>query len=304
MKIMSLVGCVFLTYSIWSCDICGGVSGNAYIGLLASTQFHMIGMKSNFNSYRSYLEGIVHSRERLFQQELTGRWQLAPRIQLIGSIPYQIGMQKRDLGTDIISGLGDPRLVVNYILLHQKDDDMSTRNFLSLGGGIKSPLGKKAPETSMIRNLYPGTGAWNISGLLVFTKRITHSISLQQEGICTFKTSDKSGFRYGNTYSYSATLVWNKKVGIGRIICGPGLMLEYFDASTNHGLPLEGYNNQGYLGEGQLNIHYLSYRWLWGMNVKQPIIQNFNEGSMKQGPFVSISLSYLITKTNKNELKN
>jgi len=91
-------------------------------------------------------------------------------------------------------------------------------------------------------------------------------------------------------------VVWNKSLGIGRLLVGPGLQLERFGASTEDGLPVSGYNNQGFVFESQVSVNYLSYNWLWGLNVIQPLQQNFNKGSMKQGIRVSCTLSYLITK--------
>jgi hypothetical protein len=299
MKFMNMFGIVLWTFSAWSCDVCGGVSGNASIGLLASTQFHTIGIKSSLNTYRSYLNGIVHSREYIAQGEVIARWQPHARWQISANIPYQVGRQKRDLGSDFIQGLGDPRILVNHVLVHQKDSNQATRNFLSLGLGIKAPWGRRAPASSMIRNLYPSTGAWNFSTVLLFTNRLTEHVSLQQEGIYTYKMRDASGYRYGNTYSYAVTVVWNKSLGIGRLLVGPGLQLERFGASTEDGLPVSGYNNQGFVFESQVSVNYLSYNWLWGLNVIQPLQQNFNQGSMKQGIRVSCTLSYLITKNSK-----
>lgn len=299
MKFMNILGFVLWTISVWSCDVCGGVSGNASIGLLASTQFHTIGIKSSINTYRSFLNGIVHSREQIAQGELTARWQPRTRWQISANIPYQLGIQKRDLGSDFIHGLGDPRILVNHVLVHQKDSNQATRNFLSLGLGIKTPWGRRAPASSMIRNLYPSSGAWNFSTVLLLTNRLTKRVSLQQEGIYTYKMRDSNGYRYGNTYSYAVTLVWSKSLGLGRLLVGPGLQVERFGASTKDGLPVNGYNDQGYVLESQVSINYLSTQWLWGLNVLQPLQQNFNQGSMKQGIRLSFTLSYLITKNKK-----
>lgn len=296
---MNIFGFVFWTFSVWSCDVCGGVSGNASIGLLASTQFHTIGIKSSIDSYRSYLYGIVHSREYIAIGEVTARWQPHEKWQISANIPYQMGVQKRDLGSNFIQGMGDPRILVNHVFMHQKDSNLITRNFLSLGLGIKTPLGQRAPASSMIRNLYPGTGAWNFSTVLLFTNRLTKRVSLQQEGIYTCKMQDANGYRYGNTYSYAVTLVWNKSIGLGRLLVGPGLQLERFGASKEDGHPLSGYNNQGYVYDSLVSVNYLNYNWLWGINVIQPLQQNFNQGSMKQGIRMSFTLSYLITKNSK-----
>ena len=300
MKYTLIFGLALWAFPSRSCDICGGVSGNASIGLFASAQFHMVGIKSNIRTYRSYLSGIIHSHERVYQQELTGRWQLTPRWQLFATIPFQIGVQKRDLGREVISGLGDPSLIVNHVFLHHKDSSGSTKHFLSAGIGIKTPLGRMAPATSLIRNLYPGTGAWNISGLLTHTMRLNGHFSIQQEGIVTYKLADKNGFLYGNTYSIASTLIRNNKLGMSRMIVGLGLKAEFFEPSAELGVPMSVNNNQGYDFSSQISLNYLTNRWLWSCHLMQPILQNFNNGSMKQGSNVSLSVSYLIKKSKTN----
>jgi len=301
MKWITLYGSVILTFWGWSCDICGGVPGNASIGLMASTQFHMIGLKSTMSCYRSYLSGILHSREFLLQQELTGRWQLAPKWQIMASIPYQFSIQQRDLGQDAVAGFGDPSWMVNRVLVHRKDSLNITRSFLSIALGVKVPLGKRAPEKSMIRNLYPGTGAWNLNAVLLYTTRLKRQVSWQQEGSISYKFSDSYGFRYGNTYSLASTLVWNRKAGLGRLILGAGLRLDDFEASTLHSMGMSGYNNQGVSLSSQCSLNYMGYRWLWGVNLKNPLVQNFNQGSMKQGLSASLSISYLLISQHQKK---
>jgi len=299
MKPLLFTGMVLWSAWAWSCDVCGGVSGNATIGLLASTQFHMIGFKSGYKTYKSYFQGIQHSREYIFEQDITARWQVSPRWQILGSIPYQTGLQKRDLGSDLVHGLGDPQILVNRVLFHARDSMLNTRSFLSFGVGIKIPAGKKAGATSMIRNLYPSTGAWNLSGLLTYTPSISRRLSLQNEVGFTAKFKDSYGYKYGNTSSFSSMLVGNFQQGQGRWLVGVGCRGEYFGASTIENQPLEGFTHQGYDISGQLALHYIAKQWLWSMNIKQPIYQNFNQGSLKQGLQGSIAAAYLITKNSK-----
>lgn len=280
---------------IWSCDICGGVSGNASIGLFASTQFHMIGLKTGSSSFKSYLHGIEHSRENLWSTEVSCRWQIGKRLQLMASVPYQFGFQTTDLSKAYISGLGDPTAILNGILVNQKDSTGRVRQFLSLGIGLKAPFGKWNPK-SEVRNLYPGSGAYNILGMLNYTTPIKPKWTLQSEIVYNYKLSDTSGFRYGNVFSLTETMIGNYKWGIGRFIPGFGIGFSNFGKVS---VSDNGSNEMGYNGNMlnlKAHLNYLTYRWLWTSQIEIPVAQNVNNRNVKQKLMAQIGFSYLIRK--------
>ena len=76
MKKYSVILLLLVSIRANACDICGGVSGNATIGLFASTKYHMLGVKTGGQSFKSLMDGIVHSREYLFRNEFNFRFQI------------------------------------------------------------------------------------------------------------------------------------------------------------------------------------------------------------------------------------
>ena len=300
MRLFFLACSLLFSVSIFACDICGGVSGNASIGLFASTKFHTIGYRSSMRSFSSYLYGIRHSQEFLFSQEIQFRTQIHRRIQLMGAIPFQYAYQKRDLGSDAVWGISDPNLMGNFILLQQQDSTGMSTNFLSVGVGVKFPLGKNVPGTNVLKNLYPGTGSWDYLFISNFTKQFSKKWGWQTEASYALKGKDKYGFQYGNTAQLASQAFRSSKVSSYRLIIAAGFTYEHHQSSRTNGQLIEGITNAGYVLSGRASVNLLTYRWLWSIAIQQPVNQNFNDGIIRQQLSGSLSLNYLLKKS-KNE---
>jgi hypothetical protein len=295
---------VILFFSIkitFACDICGGVGGNATIGMFASTQFHMFGIKSNFQSYQSRMNGIIHSKEFIFRNELNFRFQMNKHLQVISSLPYQYSFQIRDLGRDQKFGIGDPFLLVNGIFLHKKDSSGSTRHFLSGSIGLKSPLGKFSSPQSSLMNMYPGTGSWDGLFLIQFVKGFKQRWSSQNEVSFALKTANKYGYRYGDVFQISSNILHNHKLAWRRMIESVGFIYTHFEPSTLNNQTLNEFNNQGNILMLKSSLHLITFNWILGVNATLPIAQKINNGSVKQTLGAEISCTYLLTTKNKNK---
>jgi len=267
--------------------------------MLLNERYHFIGIRSVNRMTTSYFEGIKHSREMVFAQELYGRIQAGKRIQLIAAIPFQTGIQKRDLGQDFFSGLGDPYAYLNGIVLHQKDSAGATRTFLSIGGGIKFPLGKYSIKQDGFQNLYPGTGSWDVPTSLTFVQKVKNYWSFQAEAGYTFKRSNPSGFRYGNNLTSSAQFTHVVRVKGNRLIYGLGGFFDHFEKSTSTTSNLGENTNSGYTTGVRLNLNYLSRKWLITSQINVPLIQQLNNGSVKSNGAIQLGIHYLITSKVK-----
>jgi hypothetical protein len=297
-----LIIALLLAFSneVIACDICGGVSGNASIGLFASTKFHTIGYRSTYRSFTSYLYGIRHSQEFLFSQDIQFRAQIHKRIQLIGAIPYQLAYQKRDLGSDFVRGVADPNLIGNFILIQQQDSTGVSSNFLSFGMGVKLPLGKNVPGTNVLKNLYPGAGSWDYLFLSNFTKQFSKSWGWQTEASYALRGKDKYGFQYGNTAQLVCQVFKSSSISAYRMIVAAGINYEHHLSSRTNGQIVEGITNAGYILSGRVSVNLLTYRWLWSLSIQQPVFQHVNDGIIRQRLSGTISLNYLLKK-QKNE---
>jgi len=285
----------------YSCDMCGGVNGNASIGLFASNRFHTFGLKSGFRTYSTYMYGIRHTQEFIWSNELQFRTQLHKRIQLMGSLPYQSAIQKTDLSTDVVVGLADPNLMLNFILIQKQDSSGMTKDFLSLGGSLKMPLGKNVSNQNALKNLYPGTGSWDETLILNYLHQFGKKVGWQTEISYAFKGKDKFDYRYGNTFSLSSQAVYSQKIASYRLLVSGGILLENHASSSTNRIVDPSASNKGYVFSGKASVNLLTYRWLWSLYAMQPLSQQINKGSIKQQINCGISLNYLIKKSQKTK---
>jgi hypothetical protein len=305
MKKYSVILLLLVSIRANACDICGGVGGNATIGLFASTKYHMLGVKTGVQSFKSLMDGIVHSREFLFRNEFNFRFQFHERIQVIGVIPYQIGFQKRDLGNDLVQGLGDPMAMLNGILWHKKDSSGRALHFLSLSLGVKLPIGRVGSNLSTIKNLYPGTGAWEELLLLNYTSSFNRSWSMQNELSYAFKQTNNAGYKYGNSAQATITAVNNRKLGFRRLISSVGLVYTHFESSMVDGEVLTVNSNKGYVFAHRASINLIGFSWIYSLQCQIPMNQNLNNRSIKQTFGIEAGITYLVkTKSKKHENKN
>jgi hypothetical protein len=265
----------------------------------------MLGVKTGVQSFKGLMDEIVHSREYLFRNEINFRFQFHKRIQVIGVIPYQIGFQKRDLGNDLVQGLGDPMAMLNGILWHKKDTNGRTIHFLSLGMGIKFPIGRVGSTNSAIKNLYPGTGALEELIILNYTRSFKRNWSLQNEVSYAIKQRNKDGYKYGNSSQLSISVVNNSKLGFRRIISSAGIVYSHFQPSYMNGEQLILNNNKGFVLAPKVGVHVMGYNWLFSIQCQVPVYQNLNNRSIKQNFGIEAGLTYLLkTKIKKHEIKN
>jgi hypothetical protein len=303
MKNILLIGLLLISkIHLRACDICGGVSGNASIGLFASSSFHMIGLKTQTQVYASYLNGIRHSQEIILRNDLNFRMQITKRFQVMASIPYQIARQVRDFGNDVKSGFGDPLLIGNAILFHKKDSAEVTKHFVSGAVGIKFPFGEYGDNESSLMNLYPGTGGLDGIVMMNYTKGWNGGWGLQNEVSWSIKSSNANGYRYGNVFQLSSMFLNNQKWKLKRIIPAVGYIYNHFNRSSINGQILNESNNYGYVFSGKIAINVMTYNWLFGVSTQIPILQHMNAGITKQFFGTELSCTYLLkSKKIKNE---
>jgi hypothetical protein len=290
---------VVTLHSAVCCDICGGIGSNVSSEMLLNERFHLLGIRSVNRLTTSYIDGIRHSREMIFSQEVYSRIQVGNRIQFIAAIPYQTAVQKRDLGHDFFAGIGDPYAYINGILLHRKDSLGTTRTFISLGGGAKFPIGKFSLSQDGFQNLYPGTGSWDGLVSLNFFNVLKRQFSIQCDGSYSIKTNNSVGFRYGNAYIASAQLARYSNKNGKRLIYGGGWYLERFEKSVSMKTDLGPNDNSGYTTGIRLNANIITRQWLFTSQINLPILQSLNNGNVKSNGVVQLGVLYLLNSNVK-----
>jgi hypothetical protein len=304
MKYSILLGMLLSYVHLSACDLCGGVASNASIGIFAANQFHLVGWRSQVRSFDSYLFNIKHSSEVYWQNDLTFRTQLGPKVQLYGVIPYQIARQKTDFVKSTFQGIGDPNVLLTYALIDRKDSMRVTQDFLNLGLGIKMPFGKSGNYPFDLKNLYPGSGAWDGLFLANYTRRLDSRFSLQAEASYTLKGTDKTSYGYGNSTQISSVFIYNRKIKSARLITSCGFQQDWFASSRYQGSILTEQANDGFVSSVKASVNLLTYNWLLSIQAQKAIFQDLSQGAIQQKIVFGLNLNYLIKKKQheKNNL--
>lgn len=304
MKYIFIIGMLFSYVKSTACDLCGGVGSNASIGIFAANRFHLLGVRQNFRGFHSYLNAIKHSSETIWMSDLYFRSQVGKRVQLYGSIPFQVARQKTDFNTIFLAGFSDPNVLGTFALIDKKDSNKVTRDFLNVGMGIKFPFGKFLSYQSDLKNLAPSTGSLDILLLTNYTHRIKNAWSLQTEASHSFKGEDRDGYRYGSSTQISGSLIYNRKVLLSRLISSIGFQYDSYQSSRLHDQLIVDQNNSGYVLAAKGSLNLMTSRFLISAQVQRAMSQNINEGSIQQKWVFGLSLNYLIQKKQheKNNL--
>ena len=301
MKTISLTLLLVLSSSAWACDICGGVHANSSIGLLAANRFHTLGLSTQYRSYQSFEDGHLHSKEAFIVNSLQLRFQLGPKFQFYGQLPYQQGRQSLDGIQTTKKGLGDTQGILNYILLQRKDSVGITQQFVSAALGVKAPTGHFVSPSNLQQNLYPGTGSWDFSLLLNGYQKLNKKFGLQSELSQTWKSKNSYAFRYGASSQVSTVFVMNQKVKTYRLLSAVGLQVDHFAANHWDWEQLsESAQHKGSVLQTKMSCHLLTYNWLYGLQASLPLWQNINTGTLYFRPQIQLSIQYLIQQKKKS----
>jgi hypothetical protein len=301
MKTISLLLLLALSSSTWACDICGGVHANSSIGLFAANRFHTLGLSTQYRSYQSYDNGQLHSKEEFLLNSLQLRFQISPKLQFYGQLPYQIGKQSLNGELSTKYGLGDAQGLVNYILLQHKDSLGITQQFLSAAIGLKAPTGYFVSPSNLQQNMFPGTGSWDYSLLLNGYKKLAALWGLQTELSQTLKGKNSYAFRYGASSQASTVLVFNKKVNSFRLLAATGFQADYFAANHWDWQALsQSAQHKGLLLQTKISCNLLTYHWLYSLQAHMPLWQNINSGDLNFRPQIQFSIQYLIQQKKKS----
>jgi hypothetical protein len=294
MKIILIAVMLIWSVKLSACDVCGGISGGPSFGNLASTSYHQIGLRSTFRSFNSYLFGIEHSREQQLQEELFVRWQIQKRLQLIASVPYLTTRQVKAGKNYWINGIGDPSLLTSFVLLDKKDSLNETKRFLSAGLGVKIPLGATVSYEDDQRNLYPGSGATDLIFNMAYFGQLKKQSGIQSEATVLLRGKDNWGYQFGN--SLSMNVLYFRKLFKGNYKWIPtfGLQYDYQKEARINGKITSVAPNDLMLVSPRIGLNLITPNWMFTSLILHPVIQNVNNGQVKQNLQLSVGATYLI----------
>jgi hypothetical protein len=275
------------SFSLNACEICGCGVGNYYLGILPQFDKRFIGLRYQFNSFRTRLVNDPTQFSKDFYQtvELWSGWNIGKRFQVLAFVPFNINHQVSDEGITDLKGLGDIALLGNYKVFDLNSMKGSRRiaQQLWLGAGIKLPTGKfeidaTDPDLASLANTQVGSGS---TDLLV---NAMYNIHINQLGIntsATYKnnTVNKDDYKFGNKFSANSFIYYTFRVSNFGISPNLGLMYEQTGRSKlkKDEIDLTG----GKILQGSLGAEFGFNKVTVGFNTQLPVAQNFAENQTK-----------------------
>lgn len=287
----------FVSLSVYSCDICGGISMPSTQGILPGTKFHYVGLRSSWIQFHTN-EDISHlaSKETFFRTELNGRYQFNKRISAQISVPYVINIQFKGSETTSISGIGDIHTYIYWNVIMKENTERRTNFTLRLGSGLKTPTGSYSRNVWETNNLYPGTGAFDygFSSYLSWNKG---KLGFINENLITIKTANPVGYKFGNAYLSRFMASYNLKVKQQTLfIPFVGITAFMTDRDQIQNIPVGQTFNSGVNVLSESGITLFSNKMMYTLKCGLPLFQELSGGEVKMNGTLEFSINYLINK--------
>jgi hypothetical protein len=115
-----------------------------------------------------------------------------------------------------VQGIGDPIILQSYQLVNTKRDTLKNQfaQRLSIGGGIKFPLGKTNlhyENGTPNLDLQPGSGSWDLLGLFVYSMKYRF-VGLTSNLTAKWNGKDLQNYRYGLSTNLNLNLFADLKI--------------------------------------------------------------------------------------------
>ena len=272
-----------------ACDVCGCSSSNQYLGILPQFHWNFAGVQYQYSSFSSthpsLFEGkpAEHSQDYYNTTQVWGRYNIGKRLQVFLFVPYHYNIDHADTTRSTSSGLGDISLLVNRIMIKDKEASGNWGQQLIAGGGIKAPTGHNTGITTNDRmglpNLQPGTGSWD---LIV---NANYTLRYKKEGInldCayTFTTPNKDNYKYGNRMNAGLLAYYSLRLKRGfSLLPQAGVRYDYtLHDYDNYSKKWLNEQSGGYLCFGNIGLQAYYNRLGLRLNYQIPLGQYYGSG--------------------------
>lgn len=273
-----------MSFQTYACEICGCGLGNYYIGILPRFEKKFVGLRYQFNSFRTRLNDDPTQFSKDFYQsiELWSGWNIGKKWQLLTFIPVNFNHQVSDEGISDHNGIGDIAVLANYKVLDYNSKNLSQQ--LRIGGGVKLPTGKfdieqNDPDVASIANTQIGSGS------LDFLLNAMYSLRMNRIGIVNtvsykINSANKDEYKFGNKFSANSFVYYSARVSSVSFSPNAGLLYEHSGESNLEGgkIDLTG----GYSLLGSIGTEIGFSKMAVGFNVQFPVSQNFAEKQTKE----------------------
>lgn len=276
------------------CDACGCSASGGSMGFSSMLNPNFVGVRYFNQSYKSS-DGLYSNStwydENFNTIQLWGRIPISNKIQVSLLVPYHFHNRESNSGDQSISGVGDITALGFYSIVKTKNDSLTTKHNLMIGGGVKMPTGKynETNNGSVNPSYQLGTGSWDY---ILATEYIIrkNKIGLNTMLNYTIKTENEKNYRFGNQFNYGSTFFYvleNEKLSL---VPQAGFAGEVYENNYQHDQKVR--NTEGDILFGKLGFEIGKDKFSFGANTMLPINQNLTGGNVKANYRWSINLNY------------
>lgn len=276
-----------------ACDACGCSVSGAGAGLLGNFRQNFVGLQYHFAPFASTLG---HGGYDYFHTaELSVRYRLAKRLNLQLHQPLRFNVRQHPDGNDTRSGLGDTRLLGNFILLNQLSLGKKMKLYAEAGAGVKAPTGHfdgRIRDENLPENFNPGNGSW---ALLLQSNLV---LSYQNAGLAFTVMHQRNGasstdYRFGNQLTTQLFLYYQTwPFAFVQLTPFAGVFAERVERDVNpNGKFAPGTGGSGYFAAAGFNLKLDN--WLLGASWSQPFQQSYSSSEVDAKGRLSVQLSHI-----------
>lgn len=297
-----LMACI-TNWSI-SCDVCGAAVNTGGGEIIPGIFKNFISVRGNIRHFHSehiplFPEDDLLITQEWFQtSEVFGRYSPHKRWQFFGFLPVN-NVWKEEMGDFFhISGIGDARLRVNYLIIDQSNDEKEQVINLFGGLSLKAPTGRfnyqNMESTYFHRNMLPGTGTWDGAAHLDFIYKRKERFGTMVNINYMHRTVSPLNYEFGDLFFTQATAFYKLKRNKHTLMVELGL--SYMDLKPD--IDLRWDEVQPYVqGQAVSPIFRLNYFYgKWGVQASTqfPAWQNIGQGQVHQKYQFDFGIMYFL----------
>lgn len=291
-----LVGACCVPLAASACDVCGCASGSTSLGLLPLVPRHFVGMRWQMQGFRTDAHGSEpDAAEHFYAIDLWGRWQLRPRLQALGVLPYQFAQRNFQNGVQqSVRGWGDPSLLLQWNAL-QYTSPRLWQHTVQLGGGLKAPLGAHqqtdAEGQIYLPALQPGTGTTDFVANALYALR-RGNWGGTAEGTARWTGFGPAEYRFGHRWGAQVRAFRQFATARGMVLPYVGAALDARLADRIAGKRQPDTGGRAWLGS--VGVEYFANGFSISTGVQMSVKSQFAQGRVASLPRAQVSVAYFL----------
>ncbi len=286
-----------------ACDVCGCAMGAFSQGIMPDYSAHFIGFRYNWSQFNTQIkhqypvQPTENSTDTYQRLDFVVRYNVSKKVKLNLIAPYVYNSMFGSHQTISNSGMGDPILLVQYQFW--TESLVQKNHFLTLGSGIKFPLGKSnLVDNGLLvnRNFQLGTGSLDfLITSNYFHRKNKSAISLES----TYKINLKNGehYRFGNQFNLAANYVYLTGKNKFSFLAFAGLYAEHSAPHKENEMRV--FNTGGFGVYSNAGVQFYINKMRFSTGFQYPFYQNFqtdNATSITAKPRINADLIFFFGK--------